>query len=399
MTVLFWTCAAVVLYVYLGYPLLLRLGWLGHRRPLPRGKPEQNTMRGASGEAAPLVSIIVAAHNEEFAIEAKIASLLAADYPRERVEILIGSDGSSDRTEDLVRRFANDGVGLISFPQQQGKSAMQNGLVAASCGSILVFTDADCISPPDALPLLLENLGDPGVGLVTARPRYQNANETAITENESIYLAYESWLREQESVRGILAIASGSLFAIRRELWAPLEAGLGDDLVLPLRVAAAGFQNVLDVRVSVVTRLTQSDPRSMLRLKTRIISKDFRGLCAHATLLNPFRHGALAIALWSHKMLRWLMPYFLITLFVANCFLLDRPTFRVTLAAQSAFYALALVGFLLQEFPKSRSLRGLWSVPLSFCIVNLAALLGTLKGVAGGSTGQWKPVRKHSPAA
>ena len=185
---------------------------------------------------------------------------MALDYPRDLVEILIGSDGSSDRTEDIVSTFAHEGVGLISFPQQQGKSAMQNGLVAAASGEILVFTDADCLLSPDALSLLVENFADPRVGLVTARPHYVNGSETSITENESLYLRYETWLRERESERGILAVASGSLFAMRRSLWQPLDPTLSDDFVLPLRVAKAGMLNRLDMRVSAVTRLSQNRP-------------------------------------------------------------------------------------------------------------------------------------------
>src|ERR1700735_434820 len=162
MTLFFWLSAVVVIYVYLGYPLLLKLHVFGGHKPWRRG------------HAQPLISVIVAAHNEESVIEAKIENLLSSDYPRERLEFLIGSDGSSDSTEDIVRRFAGDGVGLISFPQQQGKSAIQNGLVAKASGSILVFTDADCILSAHALSCLVENFADDQVGLVAGVPQYQN---------------------------------------------------------------------------------------------------------------------------------------------------------------------------------------------------------------------------------
>ncbi len=160
----------------------------------------------------------------------------------------------------------------------------------------------------------MEHFADARVGLVTARPRYLNGRETSITENESQYLRYETWLREQESERGILAMASGSLFAMRRSLWRPLDRALGDDFVLPLRVARAGLLNRLDTRVSALTRLSQNRVGSMLRMKARIISKDLRALLVHRELLDPLRHGALAISLWSHKLLRWLVPYFLLAL-------------------------------------------------------------------------------------
>ena len=213
MLICFWVCVAIVWYVYAGYPLLLWMGAFG-RRGVAR---QENVV--VAGEMPSMVSVIVAAHNEEAAIAAKIRNVLASDYPRERIELLIGSDGSSDRTEEIVRGHVGDGVGSISFPQHMGKSAIQNALVAAASGEILVFSDADCEFDAAALRMLVQNFADTEVGLVTAAPRYLNAGETTITRNESAYLRYESWIREEESRLGMLAMASGSLFAVRRRLW------------------------------------------------------------------------------------------------------------------------------------------------------------------------------------
>jgi len=383
MLILFYVSLAAVGYVYFGYPLVLWIGAFGRKQTFRRG------------DGQPLISVIVAAHNEESQIAAKIHNLIESKYPRDRVEILIGSDGSSDKTEDIVREFTCEGVGLLSFPQQQGKSAIQNGLVAVASGDILVFTDADCFFAPDALSFIVENFADPRVGLVTAHPRYLNESETSITENESIYLRYETWLRRQESDRGLMAMASGSLFALRRSLWHPLKPGEGYDFVCPLRVAQAGMLNRLDDRVAAVTRLTQDQPAAMLRMKTRIIGKDFRGLLSHGDLLNPIVHGSLAAGLWSHKLLRWLVPYFLLALMASNLALPGRPFFRAVFALQATFYALALVGLA----ARGRSDKFPFSVPASFCIVNFAALQGTLSCFAGKTSGRWIPERNSSPAA
>jgi len=382
----FWTSAAVVTYVYFGYPLLLRVGLFGRRKPLDlAGIPAQ----------PPMVSVIIAARNEESAIEAKLKNLLSSSYPRERIQILVGSDGSSDRTEEIVRPLASEGVGLISFPIHQGKSAMQNRLVAAASGSILVFTDADCLLSHNAISEIVENFSDPTVGLVTGRPMYVNRSETDVTENEYTYLRYETWLREQESARGILAMASGSFFALRRSLWKPLDAHLGDDFALPLHVALSGFRNVLDSRVVAETQLLQSSPAAMLRLKVRIVSKDFRALLAQAHLLNPFANGRLAVALWSHKLLRWFVPYFLTSIFVSTSLLWAHPAFRNVAALQIAFYGAAVIGLVSHRRP----LHPQWSVPASFCLVNFASLLGTLKCLAGRSSGRWEPERAKSAGA
>ncbi len=384
----FWVSLTAVAYVYFGYPLALRLGIFGRRIALePTAAPAE----------PPMVSVIIAAHNEESGIGEKLKNLLAASYPRERMEILVGSDGSSDRTEAIIRPLAAEGVGLISFPQHQGKSAMQNRLVAAASGSILIFTDADCLLAPDALSELVANFRDPAVGLVTGRPVYVNQRETAITQNESSYLGYETWLRVEESARGILAVASGSLFAVRRSLWKPLDHHLGDDFVVPLHVVKSGFRNVLEPRAIASTRLTQSNAGAMLRLKIRIVSKDFRALLREPSVLNPCRRGrtAVAVSLWSHKLLRWFVPYFLIAIFVAGILLSAHGAYRWLTGLQVAFYALAFAGLV----PRKRALRAPWSLALSFCLVNLAALIGTMKCVAGRTSGRWEPDRGESPGA
>lgn len=377
-------CASLasVAYVYFGYPLLLWLGVIGRRKSFSRAV------------AHPHVSVIVAAHNEESCIEEKLLNLLALDYPRESVEILVGSDGSSDCTEEIVRRFSDAGVGLVSFPQQHGKSAMQNSLVALANGEILVFTDADCLLPPAALSRLVENFADENVGLVSACPRFRNAADSSVTGNESLYLRYETWLRRRESDLGLLAMASGSLFAMRRSLWQPLAPYFGDDFVLPLRVLRAGLLNRIDSRVIVVTDLFQTSAAAMLRMKSRVISKDFRALLANRDLLNPFRSGAQALALWSHKLLRWLVPYFLFVIFTVNTLLRAHSPFRVAFALQLAFYLAALIGFCAGNHRTHFAL----SVPMSFCLVNLAAQIGTLKALTGRQPRAWKPERTSSLA-
>jgi len=380
MTILFWFSVTIVAYIYFGYPFLLKNHFLGSAKTWRRG------------DARPTVSFIVAAHNEESVIGSKIENLLASDYPPERVEILIGSDGSSDSTEEIVRRFADDGVGLISFPQHQGKSATQNGLVAAASGEILVFTDADCMLPAQILAYLIENFGDERIGLVTGTPRYQNQLETDVTQNESLYLRYETWLRNQESDRGLLAMASGSLFAMRRSLWKPLDPNWSDDFALPLQVELAGMRNVLDSRVVPLTRLTQSLPGSMFNLKVRIVSKDFKTLLAHRHLLNPFRCGAIAVTLWSHKLLRWLVPYFLLATIASSFFLWRSSFYRGVLILQMTLYAAALAGFLWRP----RRIGFPFSILASFCLVNFAALVGTAKAFLRQKSGKWEPVRKQS---
>jgi len=377
MQIIFCFCLGVLVYIYFGYPVLLRGGLLGRRRPIRKK------------ETFPSVSIVIPAHNEESVIEAKIENLLSLDYPSDKLEILVGSDGSTDRTEELVRRFQTNRVRLVASSVQCGKSSIQNQLVAHSSGEIIVFTDADSFIRKDGLRRMTENFGDSQVGLVTISPSYSNPDETDLASNESLYWRYENWIRGQESDRGLLAAASGWFFGMRRSLWAPLDANVGDDFVLPLQVVLQGQRNVVEDAIEVESRLTQVQSSSMLHMKVRIVSKDLRGLLANKKILNPLTTGAVAVGLWSHKLLRWLVPYFLLVALASNLFLLDNLFYRITIAAQILFYGIALTGMM----RRASNLKQPWSVPRSFCLVNVAALLGTLHCAAGRPMGVWKPVR------
>lgn len=377
MLIVFWICAFVIFYVYLGYPLLLASGALGTRR-LSRRQCVQ-----------PSLSILIPARNEGKVIGTKLRNLLTQNYPLEKLEILVGNDGSSDATAALASEFLPSGIQLVSSDESRGKSSTQNGLVERAQGEILVFTDADCMLPANALRTMMQHFTDPQVGLVTSCVRFQNQSETAIVENESLYWKYERWLRNQESDRGLLAMASGSLFAMRRTLWQPLDPNVGDDFVLPLSVAKAGFRNVLETRFSPTTILTQNQPGSMFRMKMRIISKDLRGLLRNASCLNPFHVGRVALSLWSHKLLRWAVPYFLIVLFLSNLLLTAHMLYAITLATQITFYSVSVLGLLLRADRIRRPL----SPASSFCLVNLAALFGTLHCFTLQTAGRWKPVR------
>jgi cellulose synthase/poly-beta-1,6-N-acetylglucosamine synthase-like glycosyltransferase len=377
MQFIFWLCFAVILYVYFGYPLLLLSGLLGRRRPTYRE------------HLFPSLSIIIPARNEEAMICKKLENLLSQDYPAEKMKILVGDDGSTDGTAAICRSFEPIGVSFFRSEVGRGKSALQNELVARARGDILVFTDADCLLPQNALSVIAQNFASDEVALVTNCATILNGDETGIVKGEGLYWKYEKWLRQEESHRGLLAMASGSLFAMRRSHWARLDPNVGDDFALPLRVAKAGYRNVLEDRVSAGTQLTQNKANSMVRMKMRIISKDLYGLLRNSACLNPFRVGRVAIGLWSHKLLRWAVPYFLLGLLLSNIFLAGEGFYGVFLAAQVAFYFTAAAGLLIRglesPFPVSAT--------SSFCVVNFASLLGTLHCLTFGKAGQWKTVR------
>jgi cellulose synthase/poly-beta-1,6-N-acetylglucosamine synthase-like glycosyltransferase len=369
----------LILYVYFGYPLLL-LALSKLRTPLLVSK----------ADITPTVSLIIPAFNEEKVIAQEIENSLVLDYPKEKLEIIVVSDGSTDKTNDIVRTFKKEGVKLIALNPNQGKSSAQNRGVAEAHGEILFFTDANVMLRRDTVWRIVSNFKDDRVGCVVGKVSYLNERDTSVSEGEGFYWRYELFLRSKESELGNFAMGSGPIMAIRRNLFKPLDPNVGEDFVLPMQVAMKGYRVVYEPEAISEEVLFQNTPVSMFKSKVRVISKDLRGLFLCRKILNPFCYPLYAWGLISHKLLRWLVPYFLITIFLVNLFLLDHPFYSFVLALQIAFYGLAIMGYLWQKNGKPPRVLGL---PFSFCLVNLAALVGVARFVLGRKSGRWHPVR------
>jgi cellulose synthase/poly-beta-1,6-N-acetylglucosamine synthase-like glycosyltransferase len=375
---LFWIIIALVLYVYFGYQLFLLI--LGKLR---------TALLVKKSEITPTVSLIIATYNEENVIAQKIENCLALDYPQEKLEIIVASDGSTDRTNEIVKGLANQGVKLVALSSNHGKSSAQNRAIAETSGDILLFTDADVMLGPDVVNKVIRNFADESVGCVVGKIAYLNEDDTSVSEGEGVYWRYELLLRDMESEVGNFAMGSG-IMAIRRSLFRPIDPNVGEDFVLPMQTAMAGHRVVYEPEAIAETILNQTKPKDMLRSKVRVISKDLRGLFLCRSILNPFRYPLYALGLISHKLLRWLVPYFLIALLIDNLVLSGHPFYYLTLALQIAFYTLALAGYLWQKKGKPPRILG---ILFSFCLVNLAALVGVARFVMGKQAGQWEPVR------
>ena len=380
---LVWLLAGLLAYVYLGYPLLVLL--LSRLPAAP----------AAGDGSAPMVSLIVPAHNEGSVIAAKTRNSLRLDYPKGRLEIIIASDGSTDRTNEIVSGFSNQGVKLLALNPSRGKSAAQNAAVAGAKGDVLVFTDANVVLRPDALQKLARNFAHRRVGCVVGKVAYINNGDTSVSEGEGFYWRYELFLREQESRLGNLAMGSGPIMAVRRQLFEPLDANVGEDFVLPMQVAMRGHRVVYEPEAISEEILFQSSPASMFKSKVRIITKDLRGLLLCRGILSPIRYPLYSWGLISHKLLRWLVPYFLVALFATNLLLFDQPFYRFTLAAQIVCYGLAGLGYLWQRTgTKPPRMLG---IPFSFCLVNAAAAVGVARFLMGKKSGRWEPLRSTAP--
>lgn len=373
-----WALVALIGYVYLGYPLLLA-ALSSLVRPFSRSRPD----------GYPLVSMIIPAYNEERAITLKIDNTLALDYPHEELEIIVASDGSTDRTNAIALGYQAKGVQLVALPTNQGKSAAENAALAFAQGEIIVFSDATGMYSPNALKELIGPFADNTIGCVAGLVKYENIAASASSNGEGIYWRYEVFLRLLESKVGNLAMASGSILACRRSVAERLDAAVGEDFVIPMRAAMRGLRTVY-VPAAVSRESIVETDRGLMRTKIRIIVKDLRGLVLCRPILNPFRHPLYAWGLLSHKLLRWLVPYFLVLLLICNILLANYPLYFTTLLLQVLIYFSASVGYVWQKKGKPPVLL---NVPFSFCLVNLAALVGVARFLAGKKAGRWEPAR------
>jgi cellulose synthase/poly-beta-1,6-N-acetylglucosamine synthase-like glycosyltransferase len=368
----FWSCACGVAYVYLGYPLLIAVAarLFGHalRRvgPLPR-----------------LLSIVIAAHDEETAIVRRIrdlrARIAATGIPG---EIIVVSDGSTDQTAELARANAGDDVQVVELGASEGKAAALTAGSAAATGEILVFADVRQAWAPDALHQLLENFRDPAVGAASGNLRLESA--PGVLAGVGVYWNYEKWLRAQESRLHSLVGVTGAISAVRRELFRPIPPGtLLDDVYWPLQVAMQGRRVVHDENAVVLDRLPES-AGDEFRRKVRTLCGNFQLVKLCPAALLPWRNPVW-LQLVSHKLLRLAVPWALLLLLLINVFL-PGPFYRITLATQVALYLLGLLGMRRDERPR----LAITNAASSFLLLNAAALVSFWTWALGRSDRTWK---------
>lgn len=290
---------ATFAYAYLGYPALL---WLGSRLGRARSLPEDDP------SPWPTVSISLPAYNEEDVIAGTLDRLLALDYPEDRLQILVVSDASTDRTDEIVRSYADRGVELLRLDERHGKTAAENAAAEHLEGDVVVNTDATTRIPPDSLKPLIRTFADPSVGVASGRDRSVGRDRTDEVRGEAGYVGYEMWLRDLETRIHSIVGASGCLYAIRRELHLePVPGELSRDFMAALRAREAGFRAVsVPEAVALVPRARSL--RSEARRKARTMLRGLSTLWSERHLLNPLRWGSFAWMLFSHKLARWLVP-------------------------------------------------------------------------------------------
>lgn len=374
MTAVFWTAVGLVAYVYVGYPLLLFLASRIWSRPV-RKQP-----------ITPDVTMIIAAYNEEQAIAAKLENTLALTYPRDKLEILVASDGSSDRTNEIIEQQYAGRVKLLALPRA-GKTSAQNHAAEVARGEILVFSDATTIYDRDALAAMVTNYADPSVGSVSSNPRYVLAGEDVSGKGRKLYWDYENSQRRWETRIYSVLGGTGCFYSLRKRLYVPLDPAAISDFVQPVKSVLQGYRSVVEDGAGCSEITESQELGDELRRRARTILRGMRGVGYMHEILNPLRHPALCFQIVSHRLLRWAVPFFLIAAFVSNAFLIADPRYRVLFAIQVAVYATAVAAWVLER----RRLRapGMF-VPLYFCLINLAPLLAVWKLLKGEKKVLWE---------
>ena len=368
-------------YAYAGFPLLVIIaGWLRNRQV-------------QSQEIAPKLSIIIAAYNEERGIAKRIENALALDYPPEQLEVIIASDGSTDATDSIAAKYASKNVRLLSL-SRRGKIHALNAAVAKANGAILVFSDANTLFEPAAMRMLARNFADPQVGGVCGNQVYiEHKNGDLSSKGESLYWSYDKWLKTMESRTGSIVSADGAIYAIRKELFRmPPETAVTDDFAISTAVIEQGYRLIFESE-AIAYEETSAAAKNEFGRKVRIINRGLRGVLMRRKLLNPLHYGFYSVTLFSHKVLRRLVPIFLVTLFASNIFLIPNGIFFLNvLLLQSLFYGLAGCGYSLRKRHWGKT--KVFYVPFFYCLANTAALLAILNVLCGKRIELWQPQRQ-----
>jgi len=364
-------------YSYFIYPLLLMM------------LPERKHRAAQEAEAAaPVLSLIVTAHNEEARIREKLANSVAIDYPTDRFEIIVASDCSTDTTDEIVESYHEQGVRLVRADQRKGKEYAQWCAIQQARGDILVFSDVATRIPDDALKKLVAYFLDPDIGAASSEDRFVS-NDGRIV-GEGAYVKYEMWLRRLESAHAGLVGLSGSFFAARKAVCQQWDIYSPSDFNTALNCAQQGFVAVTCPDVVGIYKDVK-DPALEFNRKVRTVIRGMTAIRRHPVVLNPAKLGLFAIQVWSHKIMRWAVPWLLAGLLVTNIALAGRSwLYDLTLIAQLLFYGIAVAGWRSEPLRENTLVR----IVFFFVQTNLALANAMLSFAAGKRMTVWTPSQR-----
>jgi cellulose synthase/poly-beta-1,6-N-acetylglucosamine synthase-like glycosyltransferase len=383
MILLFWLSLTSLIYIYIGYPVLLRF--------LPRKKGRKacsDNIKITTENFFPTITIIIPAFNEEDVIAATIQNKLEQKYPQDKINIIVVSDESEDNTDDIITNFSekNDNVKLIRQIPRRGKTSGLNLAFQEITSDLIIFSDANSIYELDAIKQLADTFIDPDVGYVTGKMIYVNEDGSMVGEGCSAYMQYENHIRSLESNIGSVVGVDGGIDAIRTNLYSELNADQLPDFVQPLKVVEQGKRVVYQPK-AILKEEALADNNSEFKMRVRVSLRALWALYDMRQLFNPSSYGLFSLQLFSHKLIRYLAFVPMILAFVANAALIGySPVYNVLFLVQIGFYALAYIGYL-----KPYNSNKYVGLAHYFCLINYAAAIASVKFFKGEKIVIWKP--------
>ena len=373
---IFWVTVFLIFYAYFGYPCTLLVIACFRKRYVQQIR------------ITPMVTVIITAYNEEKRIREKIENTLQLKYPRDLIQILVASDGSTDETNSIVQEYGKLGVGLVDVTRG-GKENAQKEAVKRACGDILVFSDVATKLGSDSLAQIVSNFADPSVGCVSSEDRIQQ--QDGQVAGEGLYVRYEMWLRRLESQVYSLVGLSGSYFAARKIVCQDFSSKMQSDFRTLLNSIKMGMRGVCDpIAVGVYPDI--NNPSRETERKIRTIVRGMTVFFRHLELLNFLRYGIFSFELFCHKLLRWLVPFLIGCALLANIGLAagDCPAYQFLLIAQVLFYFGGISIYLVAPKVANTLLK----IPAYFCAVNIAIAVAWWRYLSGDRIVMWKPSKR-----
>ncbi len=379
MQTFFWLSFSLVIYIYMGYPILLKLLTVNKK------------VIAFKEDYFPTVSILIAAHNEEKYIADTLLNKLDLNYPKEKLEIIVVSDESEDQTDKIVKQIALDSdvrVKLVRQIPRVGKTSGLNLIIPEAQGEIIVFSDANSIYEKDALKKLVRNFIDNDIGYVTGKMEYINADGSLVGDGCTSYMKYENWLREQETLVGSIVGVCGGIDAMRKSLYETLEADQLLDFVQPLKVFEKGYRVIYEPEALLREEaLDNSDQEYAMRV--RVTLRALWALYEMRQLLNPVKYCVFSLQLISHKLLRYLAFIPIVLCFILNVLLISTGGIYIILfLTQSLFYFFAWQG---KQQKEIKYVPAYYFFPYYFSLLNMACVHATWRYLKGEKHVIWNP--------
>jgi cellulose synthase/poly-beta-1,6-N-acetylglucosamine synthase-like glycosyltransferase len=374
---IFWLAAGLLFFTYAGYPLVLALLCLVRRKP---PTPEHGEW--------PRLSVLVVAFNEEGQIERKLRNVLSCRYPPDRLEVIVCSDGSTDRTNEIVRGFGDPRVKLAATKENRGvNEAFAHGAKQAA-GDLFLMTDSGGLFEPEALQIAVRHFADPGVGSVNGLFDHANPEGKPVASGYRSYWAVETTVRLLESRLGFGCVIVGAFEVIRRELYRPIDSSMGNDMIVPMELYAKGFRVVYEPR-AVVRAPQEKGTGQEFKRRVRVAIRGWSTLPLLLRAVPFWKTPGNWLVLISHKYLRWLSGPLMLAMLAANACLLDRVVYRWVFVLQVVFYGLALAGWVISLL--APRIPRLLVLPYYFCLLHMAGMVGLSRALVGHQVRTWKP--------